>query len=1264
MFDAAGAATVADVVAHDTGTDALFDTADSSVDQMLLGAAAAVSSTVNEAPTVSASSMSAGALAYDGMARDGVGSVDGLDGAYSVVISPDGRSAYAVGQNDDALTVFSRDTNTGALTRTAVFRDGVGGVNGFDGVRSVTVSADGKSVYALSEFDDTLTVFNRDTTTGALTYSAAFRDGIGGVDGLDSARQVTVSSDGKSVYAVGWIDNALAVFNRNTTTGALTYAGVFRDGIGGVDGLLGAQSVTVSQDGKSVYVTGTYEDGLAVFNRNTTTGALTYAGAFKDGVGGVDGLDGVISTAVSADGRSLYAAGRDDNALAVFNRNTTTGALTYAGVLKDGVGGVDGLAGILSVTISSDDQSVYVAGMNDNALAVFNRNTTTGALTYAGVLKDGVGGVDGLAGAISVTMSPDDRSVYVASNADDAVAVFDRSTGSQSPTGTAAFTEGTPVTIAPSALLSDADGTTLSLLTITLDAAPDGTAESLAVAGTLSGGITTTGYDSATRTLTLTGTAGIADYQTALRRVQYSNSSDNPTTGNRTIAITATDSGEATGPAATVTVTVTGVNDAPVAGNDTGAAIETGGTANGTAGSNATGNVLSNDADPDGILTVTTVRTGATEGSGTAGTVGQALTGSYGALTLNADGSYSYVINNANTAVQALAPGQTLSESFNYTVGDSGGLTDSAVLTVTITGADDAPVLTVGAAPAFTAGSAAQVVAPALTVDGDNNLITDAKVTLTNPAAGDVLDFTALHGITGSYANGVLTLTGSATAAQWQEVLRTVTFQSPATTSAPDRSIRFDLGTRREHHYEYVEGAITWSNALTAAAGRQYNGMQGYLATVTSAQESARVDALVPTGKNAWIGATDEYTQINSAVGSTVYASQTASEGRWYWASGPEKGQQFWQGNASGSAVGGNYTNWSAGEPNNQGPEQYAHTHADGTWNDSYGDSFGYIVEYGGLSSDPGVTGQTVTLAVDNRPMAGNDTGAATEAGGTAGSNATGNVLSNDTDVDSTSRTVNAVRTGATEGSGTAGTVGQALTGSYGALTLNADGSYSYTVDDAHTAVQALAAGQTLSDSFNYTVGDGGGPTDTAVLTVTITGANDAPTIAFSPTAAFTEGTAVTIAPDAVLADVDSATLNSLIITLDAAPDGAAESLSVTGLPAGITTTGYDAATRTLTLTGAASVADYQAALRLVTYNNSSDNPTTTDRTVKFKATDSSNLTSSAAVVALTVSGVNDAPTQSANTGATVNEGGSSRFPRSNWASTTPNRRMVRSPTR
>ncbi len=114
-------------------------------------------------------------------------------------------------------------------------------------------------------------------------------------------------------------------------------------------------------------------------------------------------------------------------------------------------------------------------------------------------------------------------------------------------------------------------------------------------------------------------------------------------------------------------------NQAPVGVNDTGTAVEAGGTANGTPGSNASGNVLTNDTDADtgsAGLTVTAVRTGATEGAGTAGTLGSALVGTYGSLTLNANGTYSYVVNNSNATVQALAVGQTLTESFNYTLSD------------------------------------------------------------------------------------------------------------------------------------------------------------------------------------------------------------------------------------------------------------------------------------------------------------------------------------------------------------------------------------------------------------------------------------------------------------------------------------------------------------------------------------------------------------------------------------------------------------------
>src|SRR5262249_50145746 len=90
----------------------------------------------------------------------------------------------------------------------------------------------------------------------------------------------------------------------------------------------------------------------------------------------------------------------------------------------------------------------------------------------------------------------------------------------------------------------------------------------------------------------------------------------------------------------TLTITINGADDAPVGVNDVGTATEAGGTSNGTPGANATGNVLTNDTDVDNpttSLSVSAIRTGPTESSGTAGTVSTALTGAHGALTLNTD---------------------------------------------------------------------------------------------------------------------------------------------------------------------------------------------------------------------------------------------------------------------------------------------------------------------------------------------------------------------------------------------------------------------------------------------------------------------------------------------------------------------------------------------------------------------------------------------------------------------------------------------------
>ncbi|RUL99617.1 DUF4082 domain-containing protein [Rhizobium chutanense] len=162
-------------------------------------------------------------------------------------------------------------------------------------------------------------------------------------------------------------------------------------------------------------------------------------------------------------------------------------------------------------------------------------------------------------------------------------------------------------------------------------------------------------------------------------------------------------------------------NTAPTAVADAGDATEKGGVANGSGGIVASGNVLTNDTDPDSgdTKTVTAVVFGATSG-----TLGSALNGTYGSLTLNASGVYSYAINETNSAVQALRLStNTLSDVFSYTMRDTAGATSTANLTITIHGANDAPVLAVQTTTQnATVGSAFSFVVPTTTfTDVDSN---------------------------------------------------------------------------------------------------------------------------------------------------------------------------------------------------------------------------------------------------------------------------------------------------------------------------------------------------------------------------------------------------------------------------------------------------------------------------------------------------------------------------------------------------------------
>ena len=130
-------------------------------------------------------------------------------------------------------------------------------------------------------------------------------------------------------------------------------------------------------------------------------------------------------------------------------------------------------------------------------------------------------------------------------------------------------------------------------------------------------------------------------------------------------------------------------NPSPIATDDTGTVSE-----DATLTVNAANGVINGagtDTDPDGdSLTVSGVRTGSETGTGTSGSVSTPLVGVYGTLTLNPNGSYTYVAN--QPAANALSAGQLATDSFTYTVSDGEGGFDTAELVIDVTGTNDGPV--------------------------------------------------------------------------------------------------------------------------------------------------------------------------------------------------------------------------------------------------------------------------------------------------------------------------------------------------------------------------------------------------------------------------------------------------------------------------------------------------------------------------------------------------------------------------------------------
>jgi 6-phosphogluconolactonase (cycloisomerase 2 family) len=333
----------------------------------------------------------------------------GLFLASSVTISPDGNHIYVTSPFAGTVTVFSRDLTTGALAYVEVQKDGVDGVEGLAGAQSVVISPDGRNLYATGASSDAVVVFDRNLTTGALTFVEFHSEARSGVDGLSWLASVTISPDGEHIYVAGLSDGAVVVFSRNSTKGTLTFVEAKRR----LDNVL---SVTVSPDGKHLYAVGQRDDAVAVYNRNTRTGTLTFVEVHK---GGAVGFGRASSVVVSPDGKHVYVAGQGDSVAAVYSRNSTTGALTLLDFYRGYQGG---FSYATMVTFSPDGKYLYAAGRYPNVVGIYRRNPSTGAITYLEARIDGVEAVEGLAFSEMLMVSPDGKHIYAIGF--DSVAVF------------------------------------------------------------------------------------------------------------------------------------------------------------------------------------------------------------------------------------------------------------------------------------------------------------------------------------------------------------------------------------------------------------------------------------------------------------------------------------------------------------------------------------------------------------------------------------------------------------------------------------------------------------------------------------------------------------------------------------------------------------------------------------------------------------------------------------------------------------------------
>lgn len=407
------------------------------------------------------------------------GVADGLAGAQALALSPDGTNVYVAGEG--GVAELLRDATTGALrparspSADACIGAEASGPCALEdaalgGADALAVSPDGRFVYVGASDTAAVSAFARGPN-GVLTPLPRSAGGYAGcvagielegtppapcaahVHALRGVDALAISPDGRYLYALSYGlapgTDSIVTIARNRASGALKPLGGTRGclqsrpgrGCEPVADLEGASAITISPDGRFVYVASELSGAVRAFARNRRTGLLKPLEGRGDCVsspGAAPGdvacvltmpeLDGARALALSPNGRELYVAAFDPGAVVTLERDPKSGRIEPGPSdclqAQSSAACPDGLAflrGTVAIEAAPDGLAVYALSEGGNSIVELERDPAYGGLSLAGPSPSGLGP---LGGPAALALARGGGSLYIASPFDDGVAAL------------------------------------------------------------------------------------------------------------------------------------------------------------------------------------------------------------------------------------------------------------------------------------------------------------------------------------------------------------------------------------------------------------------------------------------------------------------------------------------------------------------------------------------------------------------------------------------------------------------------------------------------------------------------------------------------------------------------------------------------------------------------------------------------------------------------------------------------------------------------